>query len=89
MDPATMQAAQPYLAPLLQLGVAGVFILVLLAVTVFLGRNLLACLNSHVERVGAVATVIANDTAAKQQVAKSMEDMADRLERIERRLDTK
>lgn len=87
LDPSAAAAAKSTIGKLLDQGVLGIVLVIFMAVAVLLGRQLLACLRAHAKVAAANAKAIATDTAAKQAQAKAMEEMADRLERLERRID--
>lgn len=72
---------------LLDQGVLGIVLVIFMGACFLLARQLLACLSTHAQIAASNAATIASDTAAKIAQAKAMEELASRMERLERRFD--
>lgn len=80
-----MDAAKPFLDPALQYGAAGVLVLLLIAAAWFFGRGFIQCLTASAERTGSLATVIENAKARDEKVLSALQEVARRLEALERK----
>lgn len=74
---------------LLQYGLSGAIIVVLLGFGFFVLRMLLSCMNASIERQAALITVIQEQKSAGQSAATAMLEMARRLEAMERTVQSK
>jgi Tfp pilus assembly protein PilO len=76
---------------LLDYGVLGLVVLILLVLLFFLGRALLnrtdAMIKTATETATANATVIANNTVEKQRMTEALDDVKDELKEVKARLD--
>lgn len=74
---------------LLEYGLAGVVIVVLVVATYFLLKSLIACLNASIERQAGLTTIIVEQKAAGEKVADAMEGLTRRIESMERAVERK